>query len=660
MGSTPVSPTFLNFNLMRNLIILLPFLSFVICITFGRFLGSRGVSIITILSLAFSFFFSLFNLYYVINLSSINIVSYFPWIDNFILNLHWSFQFDSLASVMFVVVTFVSLLVHFYSVGYMYYDPHLIRFMSYLSLFTFFMLMLVTAGNLFQLFLGWEGVGLVSYLLINFWYTRLQANKSAIKAIIINKFGDFALVLAMLMLYDIFKSLDFSIIFANTWLVWSKFYFLGFSIDKLTIIGFLLLIGAVGKSAQLGLHTWLPDAMEGPTPVSALIHAATMVTAGVFLLVRCSPILEYSSILLLYIMLVGGLTAFFAGLIGLVQNDLKRVIAFSTCSQLGYMVFSCGMSNYSLAMFHLSNHAFFKALLFLCAGSVIHGLANEQDMRRMGNLIVGLPLTYVLIFIGSLALMGFPFLTGFYSKDVILETISTIFIFEGLFVYWLGLIAAFCTAFYSIRLLYLTFIKLPMMSQSDFTHSHESNIFITLPLILLGFSSIFIGYLTKDLFIGLGSSFWLNSIFVLQEHSRLVNSEFIPTNIKILPLIFTVISSVLSFFIYKYSNSLSYNFLNMFKLNLNVLSVYKFISHKWFFDQIYNAYIVKYFLNFGFFLGLKIIDQGLIQFFGARGLISFFDIVSNRTSYIQSGFIYHYTFLMFSGVFLLILLLLSF
>jgi proton-translocating NADH-quinone oxidoreductase chain L len=641
---------------MNSLIVLLPFLSFVICITFGRFLGSRGVSIITVLVMCVSFFFSFFNLYYVISFSSVNIVKYFTWVDNSILNITWTFQFDSLSSIMLVVVTFISLLVHFYSIGYMYYDPHLIRFMSYLSLFTFFMLMLVTSGNFFQLFLGWEGVGLASYLLINFWYTRLQANKSAIKAIIINKFGDFALVLAMLITYDVFHSLDFSIIFANVYLPIvhsSSIYFLGFAVNKLTIIGFLLLIGAVGKSAQLGLHTWLPDAMEGPTPVSALIHAATMVTAGVFLLVRCSPILEYSSILLLYVMLVGGLTAFFAGLIGLVQNDLKRVIAFSTCSQLGYMVFSVGMSNYSLAMFHLSNHAFFKALLFLCAGSVIHGLANEQDMRRMGGLIQSLPLTYILISIGSFALMGFPFLTGFYSKDVILETISTIYIFEGLFVYWLGLVAAFCTAFYSIRLLVLTFLKYPAMSQVDFEHSHESDIFITLPLLILGFCSIFIGYLTKDLFIGLGSSYWLNSIYVLPENSRLLNSEFIPTNIKLLPTILTFISATLSYLIY----TRFYSFINIFKNSRLFYNIYKFISHKWYFDQIYNTYIVANFLKFGYFFGFKIVDQGLIQYFGARGLITMFTNFSNRISYLQSGYIYHYTFIMFSGFLVLLLIL---
>ncbi len=641
---------------MIILILFLSFFSFFTIIFFGRFLGSRGASIVALLNMSISFIFSLINLYNVISLSSLNVIKYFTWIDTLNLHISWTFQFDALTSIMLVVVTFISMLVHFYSIGYMFYDPHLIRFISYLSLFTFFMLILVTAGNFFQIFLGWEGVGLASYLLINFWYTRLQANKSAIKAIIINKFGDFALIIAMLILFDIFQSLEFSIIFANIYLpiiTENSINFLGFSINKITIIGFLLLIGAVGKSAQLGLHTWLPDAMEGPTPVSALIHAATMVTAGVFLLVRCSAILEYSSILLLYIMLIGGLTAFFAGLIGLVQNDLKKVIAFSTCSQLGYMVFSCGMSNYSLAMFHLSNHAFFKALLFLCAGSVIHGLTNEQDMRRMGALVLSLPLTYILIIIGSLALMGFPFLTGFYSKDVILETISTIYILEGIFVYWLGLIAAFCTAFYSIRLLYLTFLKNTTQSKVIFEQSHESDIYIVLPILILGFLSLFIGYLTKDLFIGLGSSFWLNSIYILPINSKLINSEFIPTNIKILPIILTLISSFFSFIFY---NNFFIIF-NIFKKNYFFYSIFTFLNKKWYFDQIYNNYISSLFLKFGYFFGFKFIDQGLIQFFGARSLINIFKFLSFNISYLQSGYIYHYIFITLSGFLLLILFL---
>lgn len=732
------------------LIVFLPLLSFCLSIIFGRYLGSRGVSILTILIIFLVFIFSLINL----NAESLNPsgtglvrVSLFPWINTCYFFTNWTFTFDTLANIMLVVVTFISMLVHIYSVSYMYYDPHLIRFLSYLSLFTFFMLMLVTSGNFLQLFLGWEGVGLASYLLINFWFTRLQANKSAIKAVIVNKFGDFALLLAIVLIYNVFDTLDFGQINAlitssdivyfketgywfskslfefwcfseayklywvntilpltNQWfivesdwlnlkvfmhqwfflsvpetsltisesfmykyidlcktldlsvaptvegnimydfrpflnvVIFSDLWYFWLNVSTFQLIGILLLLAAVGKSAQLGLHTWLPDAMEGPTPVSALIHAATMVTAGVFLLVRCSPIIEYSEFTVFFIMLFGGLTAFFAGLVGLVQNDLKRVIAYSTCSQLGYMVYSCGMSNYSLAMFHLSNHAFFKALLFLCAGSVIHGLGNEQDMRRMGGLVLSLPLTYILVCIGSLALMGFPFLTGFYSKDVILETMTEIYTIEGYFLYWLGLMAAFCTAFYSTRLLYLTFIKIPSESQKVYQMSHESDIFITFPIIILGVCSLFIGYVTKDLFIGLGTPFWVNSIFFGINATPFLDSEFIPSNIKLLPLGLSVISSFIAFFIYTYF----FNILNLFKYNKIFFIIYKFLSKKWFFDLIYNHYLVQNFLKFGYNIGFKLIDQGIIQYFGAKGLILTFSNSSHFVRRVHPGSIYYY------------------
>ncbi|MAE59581.1 MAG: NADH-quinone oxidoreductase subunit L, partial [Halobacteriovorax sp.] len=351
---------------------------------------------------------------------------------------------------MIVVVGTVSTLVHMYSYGYMSGDPHLSRFMSYLSFFTFFMLMLVTADNFIQLFLGWEGVGLCSYLLIGFWSTRIQANKSAIKALILNKIGDFGVLIAIVLVFLVFQSVDFSTVFALVPFFFNKtVFFLFWEVNVITLICFLFFIGAVGKSAQLGLHTWLPDAMEGPTPVSALIHAATMVTAGVFLIIRCSPLFEYSPTMLSVITFVGALTAFFAATAGTVQNDLKKVIAYSTCSQLGYMVFSCGLSGYAVSLFHLANHAFFKALLFLSAGCVIHSLSDEQDMRRMGGLVKLLPLTYTLFLIGTLALTGFPFLTGFYSKDVILEIAYTHYSVSSLFSYWLGTLTAGFTAFYS-------------------------------------------------------------------------------------------------------------------------------------------------------------------------------------------------------------------
>ena len=402
-------------------IIFLPLMGSTLSGLFGRFLTPKGAAFITILCMGLACLISVALFFEVGFSGSPCYIKLSPWLDCEMFDACWGFYFDSLTVSMCFTVTLISTLVHLYSTSYMSHDPHQPRFMAYLSLFTFFMLMLITADNFIQLFLGWEGVGLCSYLLINFWFTRLQANKAAIKAMVINRVGDVGLALGVFSIFVVFKTCDYSVVFSLVpHVVGITYNFLGFEVDAISAIGLLLFVGAVGKSAQIGLHTWLPDAMEGPTPVSALIHAATMVTAGVYLIIRCSPLYEYSGIALTVITVFGALTAFIAGTIGLVQNDLKKVIAYSTCSQLGYMVFACGLSNYSVSMFHLINHAYFKALLFLSAGSVIHALNDEQDMRRMGGLLQVLPYTYVMILIGSLALMGFPFLTGFYSKDVIL------------------------------------------------------------------------------------------------------------------------------------------------------------------------------------------------------------------------------------------------
>lgn len=746
---------------MKILIVVLPFLSFLLTIVCGRLIGSRGTSIITILIMVISLILALTNFFYTIYYGEFTIIEYFAWIeDGSFTILSWLFIFDPLTSIMLVIVLLISTLVHIYSVGYMFYDPHLTRFMSYLTLFTFFMIMLVTSGNFIQLFLGWEGVGLASYLLINFWFTRLQANKSAIKAVIVNKFGDFAFLIAIIFIYDYYKSLDFGVVFplvykvADTYLTYdltteeaieaglyhhlgisnrlnfrsddkfcfitgvgypkykpeylelafnnsteylkhfftnsflnknNKIYILLYSFEdywfpiykviwtfcyniyilfnyqikwevlKIYLIGLSLVFAAIGKSAQVGLHTWLPDAMEGPTPVSALIHAATMVTAGIFLLARCSWIFHMAGIALVFLQVVGAITAFFAGIVGLAQNDLKKVIAYSTCSQLGYMAFTCGAADFSLAMFHLSNHAFFKALLFLCAGSVIHGLNNEQDMRRMGSLNITLPLTYTLIIIGSLALMGFPFLTGFYSKDIILEHISLFWEPTDLLTHLLGLFAAFLTAFYSIRLLYLTFLTVPKGSKKIYFASHESNIFMTGPLLILGIFSIFIGYLTHDLFIGFNTTFWDISIAtkVLSPVGR--NHEMIPQFYKILPLIFTILGSVISLIIY--INNGEYIRIKFSKLSKNSFfwNLHTFINKKWFFDMVYNSYIIKSFFKFGYTLGFKIIDQGFIQYFGPKGLINLFLNLSNRVSYMHSGYIYHLFLIIFIGLFFLLI-----
>jgi len=556
-----------------------------------------------------------------------------------------------LTVVMLIVVTFISSLVHLYSTEYMSHDPHLPRFMSYLSLFTFFMLILVTADNFIQLFVGWEGVGLCSYLLINFWFTRIQANKAAIKAMIVNRIGDFGLALGIFAIYITFNSVEYSTVFALVPLFSNDIIsFLGFNVHLLTLIGILLFIGAVGKSAQLGLHTWLPDAMEGPTPVSALIHAATMVTAGVFLLARCSPIFEYAPDALLVVTCVGAMTAFFAATTGLLQNDLKRVIAYSTCSQLGYMIFACGLSNYSVGAFHLANHAFFKALLFLGAGSVIHAVADEQDMRRMGGLKRLVPFTFAVMSIGSFALMGFPFLTGFYSKDVILEVAFAKYTNAGHFAYWLGTFAAFFTAFYSMRLSFLTFLSEPNGFKPVILGAHDSPIRMALPLFILAFPSIFIGYLSRDLFIGLGTGFWNNAIFVFPSNLNIIDAEFAPHFFKLLPVCLSITGAFLALFLYTFSSKDLY----LLKTSIIGRKVYNFLNKKWFFDKFYNEFVNQFFLNFGYHVSYKIIDRGVIEMMGPFGLTKTVASKSNILSSTQSGSIYDYALWMFLGLFAII------
>ena len=557
---------------------------------------------------------------------------------------------------MLLLVVFVSFLVHLYSMDYMNGDPHIVRFLGYLSLFTFFMLMLVTSGTFVQLFLGWEGVGLSSYLLINFWYTRIQANKSAMKAIIVNRFGDFGIYFSLLLIFFFFKSFDFGTVFNLIYLlVGTKLDVLWFSFDKIDLICFFLFLGAIGKSAQLGLHTWLPDAMEGPTPVSALIHAATMVTAGVFVVIRSSPILEYSGSVLFLISLIGGLTALFAGTIGLVQYDIKKVIAYSTCSQLGYMFFACGMSNYSVGLFHLFNHGFFKALLFLGAGSVIHALLDEQDMRKMGGLLKLLPLTYIAILVGSLSLTGFPFLTGFYSKEVVLEIAFSKFSFNSFFIYWLGVFAAFITSFYSIRLAYLVFFATPNSSPRSVSSAHESSSFIFYVLSFLGFLSIFIGFIFKDLFIGIGTDFWGNSIFHLYTNSDILYAEFLDYYYKLIPLVYSFAGVFFSLFVY----FVAYNSTMIIVTNRLLNSIYFFLVKKWYFDLIYNNVFVYSLLRSFYNVTFKLIDRGIIEFFGPLSIVRIINRFSELFSFFQTGFLYNYIFVMLIGIVIFFKLILS-
>jgi NADH-ubiquinone oxidoreductase chain 5 len=629
---------------MYLLVIFFPLVGSLISGLFGRFLGRQGSIILTTSCLFLSFLTSLFIFYEVGLSNSICIIKLGKWFDVGLLNTSWGFLFDSLTSMMLIIVTLISFLVHLYSINYMETDPHISRFMCYLSLFTVFMLFLVTADNFIQMFLGWEGVGLSSYLLINFWFTRLQANKAAIKALIVNRVGDFGLIIGISLIYVMFKSLNYFVVFPlASFYTNDIIYFFSFQIKVLNLICFFIFLGAIGKSAQIGLHTWLPDAMEGPTPVSALIHAATMVTAGVFLIIRCSPLMEYAPDILIFIIFIGALTAFFAATTGLFQNDLKKVIAYSTCSQLGYMIFACGLSNYNVSMFHLVNHAYFKALLFLAAGSVIHALSDEQDMRKMGGLVKILPFTYIMMLIGSLSLMGFPFLTGFYSKDIILELTYSKYTFSSNFAYFLGLISAFFTSFYSFRLLYLTFWTKTNGFKSIILKAHESSLFMCISLFILSLGSIFIGYITKDMFIGLGSNFWNTSIFILNNNITSLNGEFMPYHIKLLPLYFSFLGS---FFIY-FNNYILHKY-NYFKIMLSLKKIYIFLIKKWYFDIIYNKFIVLNILSLGFFT-FKEIDRGIIEVFGPLGLVRIFKIIMNKINIIQSSYVYHYVFLIIIG-----------
>lgn len=632
---------------MYLLIIVLPFLGSIIIGFGGRWLGYYGASLVSTFCVSFSMFLSILSFFEIGFGNTIVFITITSWINVGIFELNWSFLFDSLTTTMLIVITTVSTLVHIYSIDYMKDDPHFPRFMAYLEVFTFFMLILVTSDNLIQMFLGWEGVGLASYLLINFWFTRLSANRAAIKALVINRIGDFGLIFAIFAIFYIFKSLEYITIFSMVpFYVNYFFYLFKLKIHGLTLIGVFLFIGAIGKSAQLGLHTWLPDAMEGPTPVSALIHAATMVTAGVFLIIRFSPLIEFSPIVLSLLVVIGSLTAFFSALTGTFQYDLKKVIAYSTCSQLGYMIFCCGLSNYNVSIFHLTNHAFFKALLFLGAGSIIHALADEQDMRRMGSLINFLPLTYMVMLVGSLALIGIPFLTGFYSKDSILE-ISSVFRNKNILINsiacWLGNLAVLLTAYYSFRLIYLTFIN-----NANFNRNQvilESSWVLLIPLIILSFGSIFFGYLLKDFFIGIGTDIWNQSIFFHPFNIYFLESEFLDIYLKWIPFYLSfigiVVTSLINLKIYKFNTLklVKYNYLFLF-----------FISKKWYFDIIYNKIIVFPLLNFGYSVSFKNLDRGFIELLGPFGLSSIIPKLSVLFSKLQTGQLTHYVFFMILGI----------
>jgi NADH-ubiquinone oxidoreductase chain 5 len=621
-------------------LVFLSFFGFGITGLFGRHIGPKGAAIVTTSCLILTFFLSLFALYEVGLMGSPVYIRLATWVNSEVLLINWGFQFDSLTVVMCVVVTFVSSLVHLYSIEYMSHDPHLPRFMSYLSLFTFFMLILVTADNYIQMFLGWEGIGLASYLLINFWYTRVQANKAGIKAMIINRIGDFCLIIAILILYVNFKSVDYATIAALApFFKTQTVNFLNMNFNIISIVCIFLFLGAVGKSAQLGLHTWLPDAMEGPTPVSALIHAATLVTAGVFLIARSSFLYEFAPNSLQFVTTLGAATAFFASSVGLLQNDLKRVIAYSTCSQLGYMVFACGLSDYAVGIFHLANHAVFKALLFLGAGMVIHAVNDEQDMRKMGGLKNLVPFTYSVMTIASLALIGFPFLAGFYSKDLILELAYGKFTSFSHFSYYLGTFGAFLTAFYSTRLACLTFLVKPNGSRPVIGFAHETFSYMFMALFFLAIPSIFIGFYTKDMIVGVGSDFFGAAIYNNPKTLHIFDAEFVEFFYKILPVTLSLFGASLSFFLYNFQSSI------LFRIKMSFLGrkVYVFLNKKWFFDKLYNELFGQFFFKFGYTISYKAIDRGTFEIIGPTGLSSVALNLAHKLHKAQTGSLYHYT-----------------
>jgi NADH-quinone oxidoreductase subunit L len=567
------------------------------------------------------------------------------WIQSGNFKASWALNIDSLTAVMLVVVTWVSTLVHIYSVGYMSHDPNVPRFMSYLSLFTFFMLMLVTSDNLIQLFLGWEGVGLCSYLLIGFWYKKPSASAAAMKAFIVNRVGDFGFALGIFAIFMLFGSVQFSEIFANAFKYKDTIVnIMGYPLHALTAICILLFIGSMGKSAQIGLHTWLPDAMEGPTPVSALIHAATMVTAGVFLVARCSPLFEYAPNALAMVTIVGAVTALFAATIALVQNDIKRIIAYSTCSQLGYMFFACGVSAYSAGVFHLMTHAFFKALLFLGAGSVIHAMSDEQDIRNMGGIWKKIPATYALMWIGSLALVGiFPF-AGYYSKDLILESAFASGTIIGYIAFAFGIIAAFCTAFYSARLLILVFHGSPRASENTMAHIHESPMVMMVPLLLLAVGAVIAGYIGVHVLhmVEAGTSFWGNAVKGVDVGGILEKAHHIPSIVKLLPLIIGFAGFGLAFVFYMLMPRIPA------QLARNLNPFYKLLLNKYYIDELYDAIFVRPLKALGVFLW-KIIDSKIIDGVpnGMAWLSRQFSVVLSR---LQTGYLYHYAFVMLIGM----------
>jgi len=629
---------------MYQAIVFLPLVGFLIAFLFGRVIGARAAEVVTTALLFVSCLFAWITFVNTGFGGHDARVQVMQWIHVGDLKVDWALRIDTMTAIMLIVVTTVSSLVHLYSIGYMHEDDSRQRFFAYLSLFTFAMLMLVTADNLLQLFFGWEGVGLASYLLIGFWYQKPSANAAAMKAFVVNRVGDFGFMLGIFGVFVMTGSIAFDQVFAAApGLAGKTISFLGHDWDAPTVIALLLFVGACGKSAQFLLHTWLPDAMEGPTPVSALIHAATMVTAGVFMVARMSPIFELSQTALNVVMLVGATTAFFAATIGLVQNDIKKVIAYSTCSQLGYMFVAMGAGAYSIGMFHLLTHAFFKALLFLCAGSVIHAMHHEQDMRHMGGLRKKIPFTFWTMIIGTLAITGFPFLAGYYSKDAIIESAFASHNYFHAYGYWMTVIAAALTAFYSWRLIFMTFFGHPH-DDHHYEHAHESPLVMLIPLGVLSLGAIFAGKLGYNIFVGEGvHDFFRNSIFMGAENHILHAMHEVPFWAAKMPTVMMVLGTAVAYWFYIVNPKLPV------ALAKSQDALYRFLLNKWYFDELYERIFIRPALWLGRLLW-KRGDGTIIDGFGPDGVSARVVDITGRVVRLQTGYLYHYAFVMLIGV----------
>nr|YP_009504968.1 NADH dehydrogenase subunit 5 [Lyophyllum decastes]AWW14087.1 NADH dehydrogenase subunit 5 [Lyophyllum decastes] len=624
-------------------IIILPLLGSIVSGLMGRKVGVTGSQFITCTCLFLSSVLMTIAFYEVgLSNSPVNI-NLGSWVESEIMLISWEFYFDQLTVSLGLAVLYCSTLIHIYSIDYLSSDPHNQRFFSYLSAFTGGMLMLICGGNFFVMFVGWETIGVVSYLLINYYFTRIQANKAAMLAFTMNRSGDMLMSIGFFAIFAVFGSLNYSSIFSLVPYM---------NETAISLIALLLLGGALAKSANIPLHSWLPGSMEAPTPVSALLHAATLVTAGIYLLLRCSPILEYTPTVLLIITLIGSSTAFFAATCGLLANDLKRIIAFSTISQLGYMMMAIGLSQYNVALMHTVNHAFFKALLFLGAGAVIHSFADQQDVRRMGGLIKFLPFTYSAMLVGSLSLLATPFLTGFYSKDLILELAYGAYSFSGLYAFILGSLTAGITAFYSFRLISLVFLTTANGQKESYLKSHESKIAVIIPLLILALFSIFFGYIFSDLFVGVGSDFFGNSLFIHPNNISIIEAEFsLNPIIKLLPAIFSFSGAFFAIFMYHKTPEI---LINLTEYNLG-RKLYSFLNGKYNFDVIYNHYVVSQGLRVGYKIS-KEIDRGAIELLGPYGLANTFINTGVNIAKLDTGIITTYSLYITIGILSLLFL----